>query len=112
MKKLEGDFVLQSVLTAQKSDLIKSTASTHSERKELAQMTIEIDKTLLKMMMAECIEGEERGMRALELVSLMKDQTGRMIEAAGKIAEKYERAVLGDKIRELGEAKLLEMDED
>ncbi|KAM3084273.1 DNA polymerase alpha accessory factor Mcl1 [Clarireedia jacksonii] len=112
MKKLEGEFVLKSVLTSLKSDLVKSTASTHTERTELAMMELEIDKTLLKMMMAECIESEDRGMRALEMVQLMRDRTGRMIEAAGKIADKYERAVLGDKIRELGEARLMEMDED
>jgi chromosome transmission fidelity protein 4 len=112
MKKLEGEFVLKSILSTLKSDLVKSTASTHTERTELAMMEVEIDKTLLKMMMAECIEGEDRGMRALEMVQLMKDRTGRMIEAAGKIADKYERAVLGEKIREVGEARLMEMDED
>jgi chromosome transmission fidelity protein 4 len=112
MKKLEGEFVLKSILSTLKSDLVKSTASTHTERTELAMMEVEIDKTLLKMMMAECIEGEDRGMRALEMVQLMRDRTGRMIEAAGKIADKYERAVLGEKIRELGEARLMEMDED
>ncbi|PQE33728.1 putative sepB protein [Rutstroemia sp. NJR-2017a WRK4] len=112
MKKLEGEFVLKSILSTLKSDLVKSTASTHTERTELAMMEVEIDKTLLKMMMAECIEGEDRGMRALEMVQLMRDRTGRMIEAAGKIADKYERAILGEKIRELGEARLMEMDED
>lgn len=75
-------------------------------------MDVEIDKTLLRMMMAECIEGEERGMRALEMVQLMKDRTGKFIEAAGKVADKYDRTILGEKIRELGEERLLEMDED
>lgn len=112
MKKLEGEFVLKSILATLKSDLVKSTASTQAERTELSMMDVEIDKTLLRMMMAECIEGEERGMRALEMVQLMKDRTGRMIEAAGKIADKYDRVILGEKIRELGEERLLEMDED
>ncbi|KAI9647536.1 DNA polymerase alpha accessory factor Mcl1 [Ciborinia camelliae] len=112
MKKLEGEFVLKSILSTLKSDLVKSTASTQAERTELSMMDVEIDKTLLRMMMAECIEGEERGMRALEMVQLMKDRTGRMIEAAGKIADKYDRVILGEKIRELGEERLLEMDED
>ncbi|RAL61560.1 hypothetical protein DID88_009599 [Monilinia fructigena] len=112
MKKLEGEFVLKSILATLKSDLVKSTASTQAERTELSMMDVDIDKTLLRMMMAECIEGEERGMRALEMVQLMKDRTGRMIEAAGKIADKYDRVILGEKIRELGEERLLEMDED
>lgn len=111
-KKLEREFVLRSLLTAQKSDLVKSTNSSYAERLELANMQTEIDKTLLRMMMAECIEGEERGMRALELVGLMGDRSGRMIEAAGKVAEKYERGVLGEKIRALGEQRLGEMEEE
>ena len=76
-------------------------------------MELEIDKTLLQMMAVECREGEERGMRALEMVMLMRDRSGKMIEAAGKVAERYGRSVLGEKIREVGEEKLLgAMDED
>ncbi|KAL2066228.1 hypothetical protein VTL71DRAFT_2299 [Oculimacula yallundae] len=113
LKKLEGDFVLKSLLTAQHKDLVDNTKSTHSQRTALARMELEIDKTLLQMMAVECREGEERGMRALEMVSLLRDRTGRMIEAAGKVAERYERHVLGEKIREVGEARLLgNMEED
>lgn len=113
LKKLERDFVLKSLLTAQQKDLIDNTKSTHSQRTALARMELEIDKTLLQMMAVECREGEERGMRALEMVSLLRDRTGRMIEAAGKVAERYERHVLGEKIREVGEARLLgDMEED
>ncbi|KAG0647935.1 WD-40 repeat domain containing [Hyphodiscus hymeniophilus] len=113
LKKLEGDFVLKSLLTAQHQDLIDSTKSSHSQRSALARMELEIDKTLLQMMAVECREGEERGMRALEMVTLMRDRSGKMIEAAGKVAERYGRAVLGEKIREVGEEKLLGvMDED
>ena len=75
-------------------------------------MEIEIDKTLIQMIAVECREGEERGMRALEMVSLMKDRTGRMIEAAGKVAERYGRTVLGEKIREVGELRLVNVDDD
>lgn len=113
LKKLEGSFVLKSLLTAQQKDLIDNTRSTHSQRTDLARMELEIDKTLLQMMAVECREGEERGMRALEMVSLLRDRTGRMIEAAGKVAERYDRHVLGEKIREIGEARLLgDMEED
>lgn len=99
--------MLKSLLSAQQQDLIDSTKSSHSQRSALARMELEIDKTLLQMMAVECREGEERGMRALEIVSLMKDRTGKMIEAAGKVAERYGRTVLGEKIREVGEEKLL-----
>ncbi|KAL3418688.1 WD domain-containing protein [Phlyctema vagabunda] len=111
--KLEGDFVLKSLLTAQQQDLIDATSSSHAQRTALARMEVEIDKTLIQMLAVECREGEERGMRALELVTLLRDKTGRMIEAAGKVAERYGRNVLVEKIREVGEERLLNgMDED
>ena len=105
--------MLKSLLTAQQQDLIDFTKSTNAQRTALARMEVDIDKTLLQMMAVECREGEERGMRALEMVTLMKDKTGRMVEAAGKVAERYGRTVLGEKIREVGEARLLgAMEED
>jgi chromosome transmission fidelity protein 4 len=113
LKKLEGQFVLNSILTAQHQDLVENTKSTNTQRTTLARMELEIDKTLLQMMAVECREGEERGMRALEMVTLLRDRTGRMIEAAGKVADRYGRTVLGEKIREVGELRLGEdMDED
>jgi chromosome transmission fidelity protein 4 len=113
IKKLEGAFVLQSILTAQHQDLIDFTTSTHSQRAALAKMEIEIDKILLQMVAVECIAAEERGMRALEMVTLLRDKTGRMIEGAGKVAERYDRTVLGEKIKEIAESRLFgDMDED
>jgi len=104
---------LNSLLTAQQQDLIDSTNSSNAQRTALQKMELEIDKTLLQMIAVECREGEERGMRALEMVTLMRDRSGRMIEAAGKVAERYGRNVLGEKIREVGEIRLLgSMDED
>jgi chromosome transmission fidelity protein 4 len=105
--------VLKSLLTAQQQDLIDFTKSSHSQRTALARMEVEIDKTLLQMMAVECREGEERGMRALEMVTLLRDRSGRMIEAAGKVAERYGRNVLVEKIKEVGETQLLgAMEED
>ncbi|TVY29800.1 Minichromosome loss protein [Lachnellula hyalina] len=111
-KKLEGAYVLKSILTSQQQDLVEFTKSSHSQRTALARMEVEIDKTLLQMMAVECREGEERGMRALEMVNLLRDRSGRMLEAAGKVAERYGRGVLGEKIREVAEERLLRMDED
>ncbi|RFU33609.1 hypothetical protein B7463_g2756, partial [Scytalidium lignicola] len=113
MKKLEGDFILKGILATQKADLVESTTASHAQRTALARMEVDIDKTLLQMLAIECREGEERGMKALELVTLMRDRSGRMIEAAGKVAERYGRSVLAEKIREVGERRLLgEMDDD
>lgn len=64
------------------------------------------------MLAVECREGEERGMKALELVGMLQDRSGKMIEAAVKIAQRYNRSILEDKIRDLGERRLMGMEED
>lgn len=111
-KKLEQQFILQGVKAAQLRDLVDSTSGSHSQRSLLARLELEIDKTLLQLLAVECREGEERGMRALEMVELMRDRTGRMFEAAGKVADRYERTLLGEKIREVGERRTGGLDDD
>lgn len=104
--KLEQAFLLRGIQAAQLSDLVEATSSTHVQRSALSRLEVEIDKALLQLLAVECREGEDRGMRALEMVQLMRDRTGRMIEAAGKVAERYGRGILGEKIREVGEKRL------
>ena len=111
-RKLEQQFMLRGIQAAQLQDLVDSTSGSHAQRTVLSRLEIEIDKTLLQLLAIECREGEERGMRALEMVELMRDRTGRMIEAAGKVAERYGRTILGDKIREVGEKRVGGMDFD
>ncbi|KAH6850858.1 WD40-repeat-containing domain protein [Chaetomium sp. MPI-CAGE-AT-0009] len=107
MVALTQTYLQKSVHAAQLADQVASgsaSASTASQRARLARLQLDVDKALLQMLAVECREGgEDRGMRALEMVQLMRDRSGRMLEAAGKVAERYGRAVLGDKIRELGE---------
>ncbi|ROW04094.1 hypothetical protein VSDG_01141 [Cytospora chrysosperma] len=111
-RKLEQQFMLRGVQAAQVQDLVESTSGSHAQRAVLSRLELEIDKTLLQLLAIECREGEERGMRALEMVELMRDRTGRMIEAAGKVAERYGRTILGEKIREVGEKRVGGMDFD
>lgn len=111
-KKLEQTFLLKGVQAAQVRDLVDATTGAHAQRSLLSRLELEMDKTLLQLLAVECREGEERGMRALEMVRLMRDRTGRMMEAAGKVAERYGRTVLGDKIREVGERRVAGEDED
>lgn len=110
-RKLEQQFMLKDVQSAQLRDLVESTSGNHAQRSLLSRIELEIDKTLLQLLAVECRQGEDRGMRALEMVELMRDRTGRMIEAAGKVAERYGRTVLGEKIREVGEKRVSGMDE-
>lgn len=115
---LTQTYLLKSLHSTQLTDLVSSTthrsASTASQRALLARLDLDIDKALLQLLALECRAGggDERGMRALEIVGLMRDRSGRMIEAAGKVAERYSAAVLRGKIRELGERRVEGGDED
>lgn len=113
--KLTQAFLLKSLHAAQLADQLDAasgSAAAMGKRSALARLELDIDKTLLQMLAVECREGEERGMRALEIVGLMRDRTGRMIEAAGKVAERYGRGILGEKIREVGERRVAGESED
>jgi chromosome transmission fidelity protein 4 len=111
-RKLEQQFMLKGVQAAQLRDLVDATSSSHTQRSLLSRMELEIDKTLLQLLAVECREGEDRGMRALEMVQLMRDRTGQMMEAAYKIADRYGRTILGEKIREIGENRASGMGDD
>ena len=111
-RALEQSYLLKGLQAAQLADLVDATKSTAGQRAALARLELEIDKTLLQLLAIECREGEERGMRALEAVKLLRDRSGKMVEAAGKIAERYGRTILGDKIREEGERRVDGADDD
>lgn len=105
-RRLEQTFLLRGIQAAQLADLAEATAPSADRRAALARLELDIDKTLLQLLAIECREGEERGMRALEMVALMRDRSGRMAEAAGKVAERYGRSILGEKIREMAERRV------
>ena len=104
--RLEESFVRSSLMHSLLHDELEATHSTHTQRTELARRELEVDKMLLQLLNVECREGEERGMKALELVSLMRDSNGKMLDAAGKVAARYGRTVLQEKISELAERRL------
>jgi chromosome transmission fidelity protein 4 len=99
-------FLLKGIQASQLQDLTEATSASYAQRTAISRLNVDIDKVLLQLLAVECREGEERGLRALEVVSLMRDRTGRMLGAAGKVAERYGRTILGEKIRELGEERV------
>ncbi|KAK1145451.1 DNA polymerase alpha accessory factor Mcl1 [Aspergillus melleus] len=105
--KHEEAFVRGNVMLSLFQDVLTSTNATASQRAELARKELELDKILLQLLAVECREGEERGMKALELVQLMKDRNGKMVEAAVKVAQRYGRGVLEDKIRDVAERRYM-----
>ena len=110
--RLEESFVRTSLLMSLLEDLASSTTATHVQRSELTRREVEIDKILLQLLNVECRDGEERGMKALEIVSLMKDRSGTMLDAAGKVAGRYGRKVLQEKISGLAEKRLMGLEDE
>ena len=104
--RLEESYMRNSLMHSLLADATPSQP-THTLRSELARRELEVDKVLLQLINVECREGEERGMKALELVNLLSDANGRMVEAAGKVAARYGHTVLGEKIAEVAERRLL-----
>ena len=45
-------------------------------------------------------------MKALEIVKMMRDRTGRMLEASAKVAGRYGLGVLEGRIREVAERRM------
>jgi chromosome transmission fidelity protein 4 len=109
---LEATLILTSTLHTQLSSTLAHTRPTSYQRQALTALEVEIDKTLLQLLAQECLAGEDRGMKALEIVTLMRDANGKMLDLAGKVAQRYGREVLGAKIRELEERRLVGLDEE
>lgn len=112
-QRLEESYVRTSLLLSLLDDAIQSRGdhASHHDKTEIARREIEVDKTLLQLLAVECREGEDRGMKALEIVSLMRDRGGKMIEAASKVAGRWGRNVLEEKIREMGERRFGGLDD-
>jgi chromosome transmission fidelity protein 4 len=106
--RLEESFVRSSLLLELLRDAVDSRGDSAGIvlRNEVAKKQIETDKLLIQLMAVECREGEERGMKALEVVKLMKDRTGKLLEAAGKVAQRFNQDVLEEKIREVAERRV------
>ncbi|KAF2840400.1 putative chromosome segregation protein [Patellaria atrata CBS 101060] len=110
--RLEEQHARHVLLHALLSDALSTTRATHEQQTVLAAQEREADKALLQLLAIEAREGEEHGMKALEIVTLMRDRSGKMLEAAGRVAERFGREVLAGKIREVAEGRLGEEDEE
>ncbi|CBX96800.1 hypothetical protein IAQ61_008248 [Plenodomus lingam] len=103
----EQTYILASTLHSQLSSTLAHTRPTSSQKQALAALEVAVDRALLQLLGLECLAGEDHGMKALEIVSMMRDANGKMLDLAGKVASRYGREVLGEKIRELAERKAL-----
>jgi chromosome transmission fidelity protein 4 len=108
----EEQFVRHSLQHSLLCDLVENTNATSSQKTDVGIMEREIDKALLQLLAAECREGEDHGMKALEIATLMRDRTGKMLEAAGKVAQRFERDILNEKITEMAERRMVGLRDD
>lgn len=111
-RSLEEQYVRYSLQHSLLADLVENTNATSAQKAEVPTMEREVDKVLLQLLANECREGEERGMKALEIATLMKDRSGQMLTAAGKIAARFQRDILGEKITQLAERRLVGLVDD
>ncbi|KAF2463650.1 chromosome segregation protein-like protein [Lindgomyces ingoldianus] len=105
--RLTQTLILSNTLHTQLSSTLSHTRGSPSQRQTLIDLEVAIDRTLLQLLGLECLAGEDRGMKALEIVTLMRDANGKMLDLASKVAQRYGREVLGEKIRELAERRLV-----
>lgn len=111
VRKLEESFVRESVLYDLLEDALPSKSRSASQEQSLATRSLAVNKALIQLLATEVNAGEDHGMKALEIVSLLRDdRDGRMMEAARKIAQRKELAVLEDKIIALQDRRVAERD--
>ncbi|RVD88494.1 uncharacterized protein DFL_002677 [Arthrobotrys flagrans] len=96
--KLEESYVRESVLVSLAEDLVDSTRAEEHEKMDVVRRNVSIDKILLQMLVLEC-KDEEKQSKCLEIVGLMRQP--RTLEMAIKVAVKYDRHALAEKIEEM-----------
>lgn len=106
---LEERFVRESVLHSLQEDFAAHTTTTTEEERELARCENVIDKTLLQLVAMEC-QDDDHGAKALEICGLFRQK--RTLELAVKVAVRYGKLVLAEKIGELRSTMETEMDLD
>jgi chromosome transmission fidelity protein 4 len=110
-ERFEHQYIQSSLLHTLLSSTLSTTRPTAEQTSSLSGLTVNINKTLLQLLASECRNGEEKGMKGLEIVQLMRDgNDGKMYAAAEKVAERFGRQVLGEKVREWAEEKMLGLD--
>lgn len=107
---LEHTLLLTSTLHSQLLSTLSNTRPTAAQKSALTTLEVTLDRTLLQLLGLECLAGEDRGMKALEIVSLMRDSNGKMLDLAMKVATRYGREVLREKIAELAERRAVGLD--
>lgn len=97
----------ESVLLTLQRDSAAYTTTTASEEVEMTKRKNTIDKTLLQLLGMEC-QDDDRGAKALEICGLFRQP--RTLEMAIKVAIRFGRTLLAEKIAELRDQMDLDAD--
>lgn len=111
VRRVEEKYLRHSLLASMLSDTMSASRSSRAQQEEHAKLVNDSDKFLLALFTNECMKGEEYGMRAVELVGMMRNAE-RLIPVAMRVAEKYNVGLIGEKLKELGEKRLAEEGEE
>jgi chromosome transmission fidelity protein 4 len=113
-RRMEERFVRESLVLELLRDGVDEAGGGggHRVKAEVARREVEVDKLIMQLVAAECREGEDRGMKAVEVARLTRDRTGRILKAIGKVASRWEQGVLEEKILELAEQRHAGLEEE
>lgn len=87
------------MLCSLQEDFAAYTTTTADQKSDLTRRENIIDKTLLQLVAMECQDDDDRGAKSLEICGLFKRK--KTLELAVKVAIRYGKVVLAEKIREL-----------
>ena len=114
--RLEEELVRQSVGIAMLTDALatspRSSSASSARYAEIARKELDFNRILLQLLAVECREDEKTGMKALELVKLVKGGDPKVLNGARKVAERYGRMLLLEKIDSWAESRALDVEEE
>ncbi|KAL9109577.1 MAG: hypothetical protein Q9227_005757 [Pyrenula ochraceoflavens] len=105
--RLEEGFVRAGVGIALLADAIEASASRSEDPEELQKLKQEqweADKKVLHLLQDACLEGEEQGMKAVELVKLLRNPFRNSLKGAMQVVQRYAQDdLLQEKVAEVVE---------
>ncbi|KAK3070402.1 hypothetical protein LTS18_015111, partial [Coniosporium uncinatum] len=111
VERLEEQLVRNDIQLGLFDDYAEVTRLTASERLESRTMQTARDNALLKLFVYECKLGDDRSMKAFDMLKLFKDESDSMLGKAAKAARYYGRTLLAERIDEVIESRIMGADD-
>jgi len=107
VERLEEQLVRNDIQLGLFDDYAEFTRLTASERLESRTIQTTRDNALLKLFAYECKLGDDRSMKAFDMLKLFKDEAESMLGKTAKAARYYGRTLLAERIDEVIESRLM-----